>query len=393
MDSFAYLLVSKLKNSWVIDYEKSDKPFCSVFTLNGDTDNRFFEYFFRQPSRLPRELEEKHKNLGVDELGYLFIEIYLKERYEGAVDEVEALFDSIISSIQKSKLVDNIYSFVDQSLVVEIEGLLMACSDKFPYIRNVSGRFLEEQAKDIYDQSCIDSMYYWHQKDEEETRKLISKFSEDIKNIFSSHSEFRKIKETVIDVYMYTQTTGFRGLFDKKGKTIQTNISELRNSYSSFFLAKHNGKISQIALASFGFSDPNSIICAAFLKIINTNYDMHDRHNWDDYDLWLHVALKESATLGDVLFTLNWERYWNSTPLLQFASLRDIIPGGFYMPSGCRSYTDIEFKEKEFRNLNDPDDIFGGLWSYVRSFREEYGWKKERGQTIEEYVLDNKDLY
>jgi hypothetical protein len=388
MHSFAYLLVSKLKNSWVIDYEKSDKPFCSVFALNGDTDNRFFEYFLNQASRPPRELVEKHKKIGVDEFEYLFIEIDLRGRHEGTDGTVEELFDSIINSIQKSKLVNNIYSFVDQSLVVEIEALLMCCSDAFPYIRNVSGRFIEEEAKDCYDQSCINSMNYWHRKDEEYVRNSVSESSQKIKKLFSSQSEYRKIKETVIDVYTHSQKKGVGSFFDKKGKLIQANIVDLRNSYSSMFLAKHNGAISQITLASFGFTDPNAIICAGFLKIINTNYDINDRHNWDDYDLWLHVALKESATFGDVLFTLNWERYWNSTPFLQFASLREIIPGGFYMPSSCRSYTDIEFKEKEFRNLNDPGDIYGGLWSYVRSFREEYGWKKERGQTIEEYVMD-----
>lgn len=385
MDSFAYLLISKLKNSYVIDYEKSDKPFCSVFTLNGNTDNRFFEYFLRQAARPPKELEEKHKKLGVDEFGYFFIEIDFRNQI------ARDIFEKIVTKIEKTRLTGNIYNCV--TIDGDIEEFTMSCSTNDPFIRNVSGRFLKLEGEHYSIQPCLDSMFYWHVKDEEDTRSGISKFSEKIKKLFLSQSEYRKIKETVIDVYTHTQKKGVGSFFDKKGKLIQANIVELRSSYSSMFLAKHNSAISQITLASFGFSDPNAIICAGFLKIINTNYDINDRHNWDDYDLWLHVALKESATFGDVLFTLNWERYWNSTPLLQFASLREIIPEGFYMPSSCRSYTDIEFKEKEFRNLNDPSDIYGGLWSYVRSFREDYGWKKERGQTIEEYVMDCKNLH
>lgn len=385
MDTFAYLLISKLKNSWVIDYEKSDKPFCYVFTLNGSADNRFFEYFLRQAARSPKELEEKHKKLGVDEFGYFFIEIDISNQI------ARDLFEKFVTKIEKTRLTGNIYNC--ENIDGDIEEFTVNCSTNEPFIRNVSGRFLKSQAERYSIQHCLDSMFYWHVKDEEATRDRISNLSERIKKLFSSQSEYRVIKDTVVDVYTYSQNTGIKSIFDKKGKLIQANISGLRNSYSSTFLAKLNGVISQIALSSFGFSDPKSIICAGFLKIINTNYDINDRHNWDDYDLWLHVALKESATFGDVLFTLNWERYWNSTPFLQFAPLREIIPGGFYMPSSCRSYTDIEFKEKEFRNLNDPDDIIGGLWSYVRSFREDYGWKKERGQTIEEYVMDSKNSH
>jgi hypothetical protein len=388
VESFAYLLISKLKTSWVIDYEKSDKPFCSVFGLNGNSDNRFYEYFLNQASRPPRELEEKHKKLGVDEFGYLFIEIELTGRHDGVEGTVEELFDSIISRIQKSRLTNNIYSFVNQSLVVEIEGLLMCCSAEFPYIRNVSGRFLEEEAKYDYCQPCIDSMHYWHRKDEENARDSVTKSSDKIKKLFSSVPEYRKIKNTVIDVYMYTQKNGIRSFFDGKRKLIEANINELRSLYSTNFLAKHNGAISQLSLASFGFEDSNAIICAGFLKIINTNYDINDRHKWDDYDLWLHIALKESATFGDALFTLFWERYWNATPLLQFAHLREIIPGGFYMPPNYGAFTDIAYKEKEFSDLTDPAALMSSLSMYVSSFRETYGWKKERGQSIEEYVMD-----
>lgn len=376
MKPFAYLLISKLKTSWIIDYEKSDKPFCSVFDLNGNSDNRFFEYFLSQPSSPPRELEEKHRKIGVDEFGYLFIEIELTGRHDGVEGTVEELFDSIISSIQKSRLTNNIYSFVNQSLEVEIEGLLMCCSAEFPYIRNVSGRFLEEAKKYNYGQPCIDSMNYWHRKDEDQARSAISKSSENIRQLFSSKSEYKKIKDTVIDVYKHAQEKGFRSFFNGKEKLIQSNISELRSLYSSKFIANNNGAISQITLASFGFNDPSSIICAAFLKIVNSNNDINDKHNWDDYDLWLHIALKESATFGDVLFTLFWERNWNATPLLQFAHLREIIPGGFYMPPECKSYTDVPFKEREFRDLTDPTAVISELNIYINSFRRTYGWRK-----------------
>jgi len=386
MESFAYLLISKLKTSWVIDYEKSDKSFCSVFApYRHYSDNRFFEYFLQESSSPPSYLRKKHEDLGVDEFGYLFIEIDLIVQYDGVYGSIEELFDFLISNIQKSRLVDNIYSFVNQSLDVEIEALLMCCSAEFPYIRNISGRFLKEV--DDYYQHCIDSMNHWHSKDEQYEKDIASESSDEIKRLFSSQSKYKKIKDTVIDVYMYPQKTGIRSIFDKKGKSIQANISELRSLYSSIYLTKHNGIISQVTLASFGFKDFNAIICAGFLKIINTNYDINDRNNWDDYDLWLHIALKESATFGDAIFTLFWERYWNSTPLLQFASLREIIPGGFFLPSNCRDHTDIEFTEIEFNNLNSPSSAYDGLWSYVNTFREDYGWNQERGQSLEEHVL------
>jgi hypothetical protein len=373
MNKYAHIVISRLKQAWIIDIANTDNPVCSIFQLRHPEDN-FFEYFLNAACSPPSNYETSHNNLGATEYLSFFAELELSKMPDNLIDEV-------LGNLSGYCITGNLYSIEESSLVDVINKLLSKVSIEYPYIRDIAGSFLKD-IKPAFREFSLESMRFNHLSHEKSIEAMYLHDIEQARKLFSDQLILERISKAVRGIFKYERSEGLKSYFDKNLKIITADMEYLRATFKDFRLSS-SMNIGMVALGAFGFKDSKGVIYFGLQRILQSHLDHNDRHNWKDIDIWILAGLNYNTGVGDVLNKFFYERYWNSSPLFAYAPLRDIMPGGFHMPKDeYIAYTDIQMIISEFSmfsmgNLDIDDDD-------PMSIRGKYGWPVERGKSIDE---------
>lgn len=365
MDNYLMIVISKLKGSWIIDINFVDEFNHSLFRQHRNTQPNFFEYYLNLASSPPNEYFKAHSEIGIDydDFPYFYMLCASNKFISKLVEELD-------KNISKNKLTKNIYAFN----LVEINTLANRLLKEILHqdaIIEIGGKGLSK-----FDKKFVQlAKFKISGNQDSHENSIVEKYKPHIlraRELFDNNKNYQHISTIVRNVYMTEKQSSFRNIFDSSHKQVVENMNLMKKLYSDYACpADIRGDF--LALGAFGFKSIKGPIYAGFLRILGS-YDKNNRQFWSDFDLYLYESFKYSSGLNDVLNTIFYERYRNSTALLQYAPLRSIIPDGMYFPSDDYSnYTDIKFKVTQFKQFNKILDDFD-----VANIRDKYNWPKAK---------------